>query len=855
MTPNERSRPQSAAGAFWSADADAIFMRLGSSRTGLSSAQAETILKRDGPNAIEDSEGANAGRLALRQFESPLVLILVIAALVAFALGDLTEASIILAIVLGSTALGFAQEYHASRAVEALRKRLEITTRVIRDGVEKAIPTASIVAGDVVALSAGNLVPADGLIFEARDFLVTEASLTGESFPVEKTPGVLPPDTPLAGRKNCVFAGASVRSGEAKVLIVDTGLRTAFGAVAARLRARPPETEFAHGLRRFGYLLLRVMFLLVAFVLIINQLLGRPFFESLLFSVALAVGLSPELLPAIVSVTLAAGARVMAQRGVLVRRLEAIESLGGVDILCTDKTGTLTEGAVALKDAFDADGAPSSVVLQLGFLNASLETGIKNPLDAAIVACGTAKGLSAEGARKVDEIPYDFQRKRLTIVVDDGSADTRLIITKGAFTEVLGVCTEVERNGEMFSLDEASRAALEACYRRYGVDGLRALAVATRRAPLKEDYTRDDEQDMRFLGFLTFLDPPKLDARETLAGLVAAGVKVKIITGDNRYVANHCAQSMGMEKATILRGDEIDAFPGDALMPVVERTDVFVEVDPQQKERIVKALQRNGHAVAYLGDGINDAPSLHAADVGISVEGAVDVAREAADIILLERDLGVLKQGIEDGRRAFANTMKYICITTGSSFGNMVSMAIATPLLPFLPLTATQVLLTNFLTDLPLMAVTSDKVDHARVEQPQRWSVREIEHFMLVFGLLSSAFDLLTFGTLRGVLHADEPTFQTTWFVVSVLTELGALLVLRTRKRAWVSPPGRWLVWLSILVAAIVFCVPFIPALAHSLDLKPPSPTTIVIMFAVVLGYLIATESAKAIYYRNRRTA
>ncbi len=837
--------------AFWSFASGEIAARLSSRPGGLSSAEAAEGLRRHGPNTIRDAEAASAARLLLRQVESPLVLILIIAAVVAIALGDLTEASIILAIVLASTVLGFVQEYHASRAVEALRGRLALTTRVLRDDAETSVSASSIAPGDVIILSAGNLIPADGLILEARDFLVTEASLTGESFPVEKSPGVLTIETPLAGRTNCVFAGSSVRSGEARVLVVETGLRTAFGAVAARLRSREPETEFAHGLRRFGYLLLRVMFVLVAFVLIINQVLGRPFFESLLFSVALAVGLSPELLPMIVSVTLAAGARVMARRGVLVRRLEAIESLGGVDILCTDKTGTLTEGAVAMTDAYDADGAPSTSVFELGFINAALETGIKNPLDQAIVAAGQARGMGAPASRKVDEIPYDFQRKRLTIVVDDAVADTRLIITKGAFSEVLGVCASIERGGASAAIAEADRESLEAIYRGYGQNGFRALAVATRRAPVKDDYTRDDERDMVFVGFLTFLDPPKADARATIAALEAAGVRVKIITGDNRHVAAHCAQSMGMSAAVILCGEEIDANKGDALLPVAERTDVFVEVDPQQKERIVKALQRNGHAVAYLGDGINDAPSLHAADVGISVQGAVDVAREAADIILLERDLGVLKQGIEDGRRAFANTMKYICITTGSSFGNMVSMALATPLLPFLPLTATQVLLTNFLSDLPLMAVTTDNVDPERLAQPQRWSVRYIQSFMLVFGLLSSVFDLVTFAALRLLLHADESTFQTTWFIISVLTELGALLVLRTQQRFWISRPGPWLVWLSALVAAIILAAPFVPAIAAPLDLSPPTALLAVAIAAIVISYSLATEAAKAVFHRH----
>ena len=849
-----RSAPSLNSGfPFWSWTADAALSRLSSIRTGLTSATAAERLRRDGPNTIEPNAGAGILRLILRQIESPLVLILIIAAIVALGLGDVTEAAIILAIVLGSTVLGFVQEFRASRAVEALRSRLALTTRVLRDGSEMVIPASSIVAGDVIILSAGNLIPADGLILEARDFLVTEASLTGESFPVEKSPGVLPADVPLASRTNCIFAGSSVRSGEAHALVTQTGLRTAFGAVASRLRDRSPETDFVRGLRRFGYLLLRVMTVLVVFVLIINQLLGRPFFESLLFSVALAVGLSPELLPAIVSVTLSAGARVLARRGVLVRRLEAIESLGGVDILCTDKTGTLTEGTIVLEQACDAAGAGSDEILKLGFINASLETGIRNPLDEAIVTLGRQKALLIANVRKVDEIPYDFQRKRLTIVVDDGDATTRRLITKGAFFETLGVCTMIEQDGKSAPLDTSARARLEECYRTYGDDGLRALAVATRRLPARDDYTREDEAGMTFVGFLTFTDPPKADARETIAALAAAGVKVKIITGDNRYVAAHCAESMGIANQAILRGEEIDAIRDEAFLPIAERTDVFVEVDPQQKERIVRALQRNGHSVAYLGDGINDAPALHAADVGISVDGAVDVAREAADIILLERDLGVLRQGIEDGRRAFANTLKYICITSGSSFGNMVSMALATPILPFLPLTATQVLLTNFLTDLPLMAVTTDNVDPEHVGQPQRWSVRDIERFMLVFGLLSSVFDLITFAVLRIFLQADQQMFQTTWFVVSVLTELAALLVLRSRRPVWVSRPGRWLVLGSAFVAIFAVTAPFIPQIAGPLRLAPLGLSAMVAILAVLAGYALCTEAAKGLFYRQKR--
>lgn len=835
-------------------EAEAALARLASRRAGLGQDEAASRLARDGPNELARSDRASPWRLFLRQYESPLVLILVFASIVALAVHELVEASIILAIIFGSTVLGFAQEYHASRALEALRRRTALKARVIRDGAESKIPASEIVTGDIVRLSAGDLAPADGVILDARDFMVSEAALTGEPFPVEKRPGVAPDGAPLSERTNCVFAGSSVRSGEATVLIAETGARTAFGEVAQRLRRREPETEFTRGLRHFGYLLLRVMVVLVVFVLIINQVLGRPFLESLLFSVALAVGMSPELLPAIVSVTLSAGARTMAKRGVLVRRLEAIENLGAIDVLCTDKTGTLTVGAAALESALDSEGGHSDRVMQLGFANASMETGIENVLDQAIVAAGEATGLACQW-RKVDEIPYDFERKRLTIVADDGEADARLVITKGAFDQVIAVCAQVRTGHGLESLDDRVRAELTAKYRSFGEAGLRALAVATRRAPIKPDYTRADEQEMVFEGFLTFADPLKPDAKDAIAALAAAGVKVKLITGDNRFVAGHVAEAMGLNARAQLSGADIDALPDNALLPMAERTDIFVEVDPQQKERILRALQRNGHAVGFLGDGVNDAPALFAADVGVSVDQAVDVAREAADILLLERDLGVLRQGIEDGRKTFANTIKYISITTGSSFGNMVSMALAAGMLPFLPLTAVQVLLTNFLSDIPLLAVTTDSVDREHIERPQRWSVRDIQSFMLVFGILSSAFDLATFWLLLNVFHADQTTFRTTWFVVSVLTEICAVLILRTRRPVWRSAPGKIVAWLCVAVALIVIAAPFTGEAAAALGLDPLSPPIWIAAGLIVLAYAGTTEAAKIWYFRSRAPA
>jgi P-type Mg2+ transporter len=834
--------------AYWNWDTDRALRELGAQPTGLSGPEAARRLAASGKNTLQQREQETAARLLLRQFESPLVLILVLASLIALSLGEWTEGAIILAIILGSTVLGFAQEYHASRAVVALRSRLALKTRVLRAGEMLEVPATDIVVGDVVILSAGNLVPADALVLAARDFLVLEASFTGEPYPVEKSPGVVAADAPLASRCNSVFAGTSVRSGEARVLVTRTGRGTEFGAVAERLRSRPPETPFGRGLRRFGFLLLRVMVLLVLFVLVMNQLLGRPFFDSLLFSIALAVGMSPELLPAIVSVTLSSGARRMAARGVLVRRLQAIENLGQIDVLCTDKTGTLTEGSVALQQAVDAAGEPSTRVFELAFANASLETGIENPLDQAIVAAGKARGLDASGWRKRDEIPYDFQRRRLSILVEQ-SGDG-LLVTKGAVDQMLEVCSRVRTPEGIAPLDTTRLAQLQSRCAALGESGLRVLAVATRELPGQQRCARSDEHDLTLEGMITFLDPLRPDARETIAALRTSGITVKIITGDNRFVGAHIAAQLGLDPRAIIRGAEISR-AGTALLQLAERGSLFVEVDPQQKEQLVQALQRGGHAVGYMGDGVNDAPALHAADVGISVDTAVDVAREAADVILLRSDLSVLRLAVQDGRRAFANTIKYVSITTGSSFGNMVSMALATPLLPFLPLTATQVLLTNFLTDLPLMAITSDSVDPEHVAAPQRWSVQDVQRFMMVFGLISSLFDLASFAMLRWLFAADATAFQTSWFMISVLTELTAVLVLRTRRVAWSSRPGSWIIGLSVVVALATLVAPWLPWVSGSLGFVPPRGGLLAGIFVIVLVYAAATEAAKARFYRR----
>jgi P-type Mg2+ transporter len=841
---------------YWNEDARALMAALGSDASGLSRAAADRRLAEVGPNSLDGARGHSAARLLVRQFENPLVLILVVAAAISLALREWVDAAIVMLIVLGSSFLGFSQEDRASRAVEALKQRLELRTRVLRGGTEVSIPVRQVVPGDIVLLSAGNLIPADGVVIEAEDFLVSEASMTGESFPVEKRPGTSPPDAPLAQRTNAVFLGASVRSGTARMVAVRTGQATEYGAISATVAARPDETEFARGVRQFGYLLVRVMIVIVLFVLTTNILLGRPPVDALLFAVALAVGLSPELLPAIITVTLAAGARRMAGRGVIVRRLEAIENLGGMDVLCTDKTGTLTEGRIVLDKALGPEGRQSGDAMRLAFLNAALETGIENPLDAAIVAAGAAEGLSTADVTKVDEIPYDFQRRRLTIVViDPDDRASHLIITKGAFENVLAVCGTIESTLGERPLDPSGRAQLEASYREMGEAGLRVLALATRKVAARGLYERADECDMVFRGFLAFRDPPKADAERTIRSLGALGVRVKVISGDNRHVTAHLARMIGLDPSSMLTGAELAALSDEALWHLAPRTGLFCEIDPQQKERIVRALQRTGHTVGYLGDGINDAPALHAADVGISVDGAADVARESADIVLLRRDLGVLHDGVQDGRRTFANTLKYISITTSANFGNMVSMALATPFLPFLPLQAKQILLNNFLSDIPSIAISSDNVDASALDRPGRWSIADIRRFMIVFGLVSTAFDIVTFGVLLTVFRVGESMFHTAWFLTSLLTELAVVLVLRTHGLALKSRPSRLLLWSTVVVGIAALAIPYLGPISRVFGFVPLPAGLLATLVAIVVAYILVTEATKAWFHRPRRNA
>jgi len=833
---------------YWSQSEEAVLANLHATTAGLSAQEAAARLASFGPNALQNERNHSALRVLARQFRSPLVLILVAAAAISALVGEAHEATIISVIVLASCMLGFFQEYGASQAAEKLKQRLSQKTVALRDGSECVIRADAVVPGDVLRLSAGSLIPADGLILDACDFNVSEAILTGETFPVVKKPGISSADAPLAGRGNVVFAGTSVRSGTASVLVVGTGIHTEFASIAESLERRVPETEFAKGIRRFGVLMTEIMFVMVIVVFFANAMLGRPLIDSILFSLALAVGLTPELLPAIISVTLARGARAMAASGVIVRRLEAIENLGSMDILCTDKTGTLTEGVIHLDGWMDIDGRASSEVLLLARLNAMFQSGMANPLDQAIVA-STSSGSGESAFLKRDEIPYDFIRKRLSVVVTAPAGET-LMICKGAIDAVLEVCGSVRDSGSQHALDESIHARITDRFRAWSEQGYRVLGVATRRLTESGPYGRQDEAGLCFDGFLLFLDPPKQGVQSRLAELADRGVAVKMISGDNRYVATHLAASIGLPSQRIMTGADLARLSSRALAAKAVQTDIFAEIDPNQKESIVRALRSRGHVVGYLGDGINDAPALHEADIGISVDSAVDVAREAADMVLLKQDLGVLVRGVDDGRTTFANTMKYISITTSANFGNMISMALASIGLPFLPLLAQQILLNNFLSDIPSFAIATDSVDAEDRRKPRHWEIGSVRRFMITFGLISSLFDLMAFGFLVLLVRASEQTFQTAWFVESLLTQLLIVYVIRTRKRFWRSRPSRLLTVLTGLIVVATFSLPFLPIASWFGFVPLPLPVIFGLITISVL-YLAASEVAKHRFFQR----
>lgn len=842
-------RPRTAVGerAFWSVAEDALFATLDARPHGLSSDEAAERLDRFGPNTLRPTARAGWLGILLRQFTSPIVLILLAAALLAFLLHDAIDGAIILGIVGISGLLGFWQERGATSAVERLLELVEHRVTALRDGEFRDMPADEVVPGDVLRLRAGSRVPADCRILDARDLFVNEAALTGEPFPVTKEPGRLPADAPPAQRTSALFMGTNVVSGMAVAVAVHTGPRTEFGMIAERLRQRAPETEFEHGLRRFGYFLGEVTLLLVLVIFFLNVILDRPVFDALLFSLALAVGLTPQLLPAIVSVNLASGAKRMAERHVIVKRLSAIENFGSMNVLCADKTGTLTTGNVQVHAMVDTAGEPSEAVRLYAWLNASMQSGYRNPIDTAI----TAEHVDAGGWVKRDEIPYDFARRRLSIVAENDNGPH--LVLKGAVDNVLAACTKVmQADGSEVPL-ESRLDAVRARYNELSGQGYRTLGIAVRRLD-RPIATAADETDMTLVGFAVLEDPPRAGIRETLEELRGLGIALRIVTGDNRLVALQVARRVGVEQPVLLTGDQVDLLDDEALSARATGTDIFAEIEPRQKERIVRALRGRGHVVGYMGDGINDAPALHAADVGISVKEAVDVARDAAHIVLLEPDLAVLADGVRAGRRTFANTLKYVFMATSANFGNMFSMAGASLFLPFLPLLPTQILLVNLMTDMPEMTIPTDRVDDYWIERPHRWDVGFIRRFMVTFGVISSVFDYLTFGVLLLLLHATPELFRSGWFVESVVSASLIVLVIRTRLPFYSHRPSRPLLVATVAVIMAATALPYSP-LGPLFRLEPLPASFLGALAVIVVLYVTTAELAKRRFFRHSDNA
>lgn len=822
--------------------------------SGLDSEEVEKRRKQFGANQFVDHKEKPIWKQLLVRFRNPLILLLLFASVISAFMGEISNFIIISILVLFSVLLDFIQEHKAGKAADSLRHSVSVQATVVRDGNTINIPVSQVVPGDLVLLSAGDLVPADGRVLETNDFFVKQSLLTGETYPVEKHPGELKElSNDITDASNAVFMGTTVISGSAKVLIVNTGANTAMGAISDSLAIKPPQNSFELGTQKFGILILRMTVLLVLFVLLVNAILHKPWLDSFLFAVALAVGLTPELLPMVISVTLSRGALMMAKKRVIVKQLSSIQNLGSMDTLCTDKTGTLTEAKIKLERHIDLTGEPSDRVLELAYLNSFFETGLKSPLDEAILE---HEEIDVNLWIKIDEVPFDFERRRVSVLLDHSEKKNRILVVKGAPEEIIRLCTHFEtEKGTIQLIDLEAKKKIHSVYTSLEKQGFRVLGIAWREETKELTHAVvGDESELILSGFAAFLDPPKESARMALSSLNEIGITVKIITGDSELVTQHVCSELKMPVLGVLTGKEIDSIDDSALSFKVESTNLFCRMNPSQKNRIILALKHRGHVVGYLGDGVNDAPSLHSADVGLSVDSGVDVAKEAADMILLDHDLSVLYEGVMEGRRTFGNIMKYIMMGTSSNFGNMFSMAGAALFLPFLPMLPTQILLNNFLYDISEIPIPLDEVDKEELKIPRIMDITFIRNFMLTIGPISSAFDFLTFYVMLVVLKANETLFQTGWFVESLCTQVLVIFIIRTRGNPIKSRPHRLLAFVSISIAAIGAILPF-TQLGTYFGLVPPPMEFYAILASMVVIYLIVVETAKRIFYRfhNRK--
>lgn len=821
-------------------DISELYEHFKTSEKGLSDAVAKEKIRVFGPNVIYKVKETQVILDLILRFNNPIIILLILTACVAFLLGETVNSLLILLMVVLSVLLSFYQEQSANRAAKRLRELIELKSVVIRSGIEKRIRNSSLVPGDIVHLKAGNLIPADGRLIYANNLFVNQSILTGESFPVEKKTSIsLPQETPDYPT-HMLYMGTSVISGEGIMLTCITGRKTALGLIGESLAQKPPATHFENESRRFGLFLMKVTFFLILFVLIANLFFFRPWLDTFLFALALAVGMTPEFLPMVMTVTLSRGAQLLSKKKVIVKRLSALHDLGAVDILCSDKTGTLTESKIQLKDYCDYEEEKNSQILKLAYLNSYFQSGYENPLDQAILNNAMEKPTEW---KKINEVPFDFERKRISVLLRKGAE--HILITKGSPSNIIDICTHYQSGDEIIPLHEKDKEKLQEMFENKTKMGLRALAVAWKKGQDKDLNVFNSEENCIFSGFLYFYDPPKRGVAPTIKKLQELGININILTGDNKGVATHLCQELNLTVKGVVTGQEIEKLSDLGFRKTVQESNIFCQVTPLQKRLIIDELKRLGFIVGFLGDGINDAPSLYNAHVGISVDSAVDVAKEAADLILMEKSLSIIVEAIIEGRRIFANIIKYIKMMTSSNFGNMCSMAAAALFIPFLPMLPAQILLNNFLYDLSQTVLPFDNVDKEQTTRPETWNLTYLFKFMMVMGPLSSIFDFLFFFIMLGILKTSPGLFQTGWFMESLATQILIIFVIRTRQSILKSTPHRFLIVMALVLVGVGISLPYINFIASYLSFVKPPLYFLGIITLIVFLYILSAEKIK----------
>ena len=834
---------------FWSYDLNDILRQLNTGKDGLSSREAEGRIDKYGQNILEERKSSSNIEMFINQFKNPIIIILIFAAVLSIFLKDYSDGIIILIIIMISAFLSYNHESKANNAVKKLLSSVSVKSSVLRDGKFEEIDNAMLTVGDIINVKTGDMIPADCLIIEENSLSMDESSLTGETFPVEKNPQRISADTALSNRKNSLWMGTHVISGSGKAVIVNLAKDSEFGKITASLDEKDSDTDFEKGIRDFGNLILHVTTLLIGLIFVFNIILDKPFLESFMFALALSVGLTPQMLPAIISVNLSQGAKRMSEQGVIVKKLNAIENFGSMTVMCSDKTGTITQGKVKLDAALDCNGKKSDNICKLAAINSYFQEGYANPIDKAILDANTNDFSKYE---KLFEIPYSFEFKLLSVMVrtDRDFSGRNIMVTKGALTNVLDVCKTYESSDKTGGGIEEVKSRILDLFDKYSSQGYRVLGLAYKFIEDGTDIQKQKAEDMVFAGLLLFIDPLKDDIKDVVAEMNRLGVSLKMITGDNHLIAKNIGSQIGLDPEKVLLGEDLDSYSLSQLNKKVLDIDIFAEISPNQKEKIIMAYKQAGEIVGYMGDGINDSPAIKQADVGVSVNAAADTAKDAASIVLLQNSLKVLISGINEGRRTFINTLKYIFVATSANFGNMFSMAGASLFLNFLPLLPKQILLTNLLTDFPSLQIASDSVDEDWLKRPVKWDMKFIKKFMVLFGITSSVFDYMTFAVLLFIFKADEGLFHTGWMLESIISAMVVMLIVRTARPVLVSKPSNRLLIAIMGVAVVLLAIIYNPINSY-LGLIDLPIKALLALLGVSFLYALTAEILKKSFYKH----